>query len=104
MGIVNIKFRSHNFPINSDDGARIKELAQQLDDRIENFSFKNLGDVKTLYITALTLQDEIDNLRNELSQYKTTFDNQLEDNKKRFSETLDYISGYIENLAEKLEK
>jgi cell division protein ZapA (FtsZ GTPase activity inhibitor) len=105
MGLVNLKFRSHNVQLECDNEERAVELSKKLNERIERFSgSKNANDTKLVYLTALLLQDEMETIAQELNSAEAKLEHEFESNNNILSDTLNYIAEYLENLAERLKK
>ncbi len=105
MGIVNLKFRSHNIQIECDDAEKVTKLSDRLIERIENFShLKAATDTKLVFLVALMLEDEIENLAKELQKCKAELDDEFETNNQILCDTLNYVAEYLENIADRIEK
>ncbi|AIF80890.1 hypothetical protein I862_01635 [endosymbiont of Acanthamoeba sp. UWC8] len=102
MGIVNLKFRNHNIQFECDNEERVITLSERLKKKIENFSnIKGATDTKLMFLVALMLEDEVDNLSKELEQTKVQLDEESESNNDVLCDTLNYVAEYLENIAER---
>lgn len=105
MKTVNLRFRNHEIQVQSNDSNRVSELAEKLDERVKALShLKNTTDTKLLYLTALTLLDEAENLNLKLNDHKTHLDAEAENSNNILCDTLNYVSEYLENIADRFEK
>ena len=102
MGIVNLKFRNHNIQFECDNEERVTTLSERLKEKIESFSnIKGATDTKLMFLVALMLEDEVDNLSKELEQTKVQLDEESESNNDVLCDTLNYVAEYLENIAER---
>lgn len=105
MKSVQLKFFNQQIMLNCDNEERALLLSEQLNARIEQFSVnKNISDSKILYLTALSLQDEIETLKEEFRALKVEASETIEHSEQTLANTLNYVSDYIETLAKKLDK
>jgi cell division protein ZapA len=115
MAIINVQIRNSNHQIACNDGeeGELKSLATSLTKRINKLSENHAkaNDNLLLIMAALTIEDELNELKNKHQQLSfinsptptapakddTVLDNAV-------AEALDAISEYVENLVIKLDK
>jgi len=106
MSLVTITINNKNFQLSCNEGAE-KEL-YTLTDHLN----KKINDIKTaspnasfeliLVMTALSLQNDIQEIKDNI--FDDEANNKIVKDEEKFSETLSTIAGYLENLAQKLNK
>lgn len=105
MNRVNLKFLNQSITLNCDDPEKVTNLSDKLNKKIEEFNTaKHINDTKLIYIAALSIQNSLDETNHKLESLQEQFSTELLDGNKVLIDTLNYVSEYIENLAEKLEK
>jgi cell division protein ZapA (FtsZ GTPase activity inhibitor) len=107
MSIVEVNFRHSKFSLNCDNPSKIEEVASILNERAENIA-KNypagITDLRALFLTAMMLQDEIIELRNEIGNFPKS-DNTDKDNfmAVAFEKVSEYISGITQVIESNVE-
>ncbi len=104
MPLVNLKFRSTNLVLTADDADKVLGLATQFNQRMDQLAANtnnNATDQKLALMAALIVEDELAQLKLELAKNGTT---SWEDNTDMVAQTIDQVSEYIEQLAQKLER
>jgi cell division protein ZapA (FtsZ GTPase activity inhibitor) len=104
MPLVNLKFRSTNLAITADDADKVLGLAERFNTRMDGIATNtnnNATDQKLALMAALILEDELDQVKAELAKKGT---NPPEENLDMITQTLDQVSEYVEQLAQKLER
>ena len=94
-----------NFQLLCNDGSenQLIELARKLDEKIAEIKTANPASSFELLLvmSALSLQDQTQNLNNKLDKINGSKNN---DEDEKFAETLSTIALYLENLAQKIGK
>ena len=105
MSIVTITLNNKNFQLLCNDGSenQLIELATKLDEKITEIKTANPASSFELLLvmSALSLQDQTQNLNNKLGKINGSKNN---DEDEKFAETLSTIALYLENLAQKIGK
>ena len=104
MPLVNVKFRNTTLALTADDADKVLGLATQFNQRIDQLAVNtnnNATDQKLALMAALILEDELAQLKLELAKKGA---DSPEDNLNMVAQTLDQVSEYVEQLAEKLER
>jgi len=105
MSIVTITLGTRSFNLSCDSGSeeQLLQLSEKLGERIINIKSANpaASFELILVMTALGLQDQIQNLQVKLNKQDNSNDSVDEE---KFAETLSTIAGYLENLAKKIGK
>ena len=104
MPVVNVKFRNTTFALTADDKDKVLNLANQFNQRMDQLAANtnyNATDQKLALMAALIVEDELAQLKLELANQHTT---SPKENLDMVVQTLDQVSNYIEQLAEKLER
>jgi cell division protein ZapA (FtsZ GTPase activity inhibitor) len=105
MSIVTITLNNKNFQLLCNDGSenQLIELAEQLDKKIAEIKTANPSSSFELLLvmSALSLQDQVQNLNNKLTKINGLKNNEEDE---KFAETLSTIALYLENLAQKIGK
>ena len=104
MPLVNLKFRSTNLALTADDTDKVLGLAERFNTRMDGIATNtnnNATDQKLALMAALILDDELAQLKLELAKKGTT---PPQDNSDMVAQTIDQISEYVEQLAQKLER
>jgi cell division protein ZapA (FtsZ GTPase activity inhibitor) len=105
MSIVTITLNNKNFQLLCNDGSenQLIELARKLDEKIAEIKTANPASSFELLLvmSALSLQDQTQNLNNKLDKINGSKNN---DEDEKFAETLSTIALYLENLAQKIGK
>jgi cell division protein ZapA len=109
MPTVNITIRNNIHQVACDEGqeAQLKILASSLNKRIAKLStaFAKTSDVLLLIMTALTIEDELSDLKKQQQQLSLNVDHTSNSNPDAvLIETIDSVSQYVENLIEKITK
>lgn len=103
MPLVDVKFRNITLALTTDDPAKVLNLATQFNQRMEQLAANtnNATDQKLALMAALILEDELAQLKLEFAKKGA---GSPEDDLNMVAQTLDEISVYVEQLAEKLEQ
>jgi cell division protein ZapA (FtsZ GTPase activity inhibitor) len=105
MSIVTITLNNKNFQLLCNDGSenQLIELATKLDEKITEIKTANPASSFELLLvmSALSLQDQTQNLNNKLDKINGSKNNEEDE---KFAETLSAIALYLENLAQKIGK
>ncbi len=105
MGIINIKVGSRSYQIACEDGQEkhLSSVSEELDKKVDSLSrsLRTGNESLLLVMSALMIQDEF-------NEYKKKFELSTDKGKSKrdeeIAEVLNTISGYLENLIEKIEK
>lgn len=104
MAVVDIKVGSRNFQLACEAGQEphLRKLATEVDAKIENLSKQmRTGNESLLFLmTALMLQDELNELNKKLDENNRKFLNSKEED---MATTINTISDYLETLVDKIE-
>lgn len=96
MALIKIKFHNSQHSITCEDPQKVECLAKKVDARAGALKLPpTAGDIKVAILTMITMQAEMDGLAEQLS------DKQRETS---LADNLNYISTYLEDLAQKLKK
>jgi len=105
----NIGNKTYNINCDAGEEAHIGELAKSVDVRFNAITktFGSASDSLIMAITALMMEDEIKNLKENGSNNKNTSSKSSEEQAQEINRTiintLEPITKYIENLAKKVE-
>ncbi len=105
MSLVTITINNKNFQLSCSEGSE-RELSMLVDilngkiNDIKNTS-PNASFELTLVMTALSLQSELQTLKSRIFDEESS---KINKDDEKFSETLSTIAGYLENLAQKLNR
>lgn len=104
MGLVDIKFRNTTYTLTSNDEAKVTVLAEKFSARVDSIAanLNNATDNKLALIAGLMLEDELEKLQGELAEGDRGMSE--EEAAAAMGGTLDQISQYIEDLANRIEK
>lgn len=116
MTAVTIKVGGRDYRVACDDGQeeQLRFLADEVDDRVRSLLFgmdSNPGESLALLLTALTMADELAELRKENERLRQSSrqnghaidEERLRDVEAAMAATLDEIAGRIEKIAEQAE-
>lgn len=106
MATIDIKFRNTQMSLESNNVERLAMLVEKLNKRAEVIAEGpgNFTDTKLAIISALMLEDQVDTLTNKLSSDTSNSNDQVEQTKTAFTDTVNYLADYIEDLADRIEK
>lgn len=97
---LTIGSRQYELECGRGEEARLKEVAAKLNKKVQDIvSESKVGDGMALALVALTLQDSLDEYEKDS---KTGNSKHRED--QILAESIEAIAGYIDQLADKLEK
>ena len=101
---IEIKFGKSVVEVVCDDEEKIRSLAGKINKSMDELRQSNqkISDAKLAFLTALMLQDEIEQVRSQLATAQNVKEGMV--SRETFIKTLNSISEYIENVATKLEK
>jgi cell division protein ZapA (FtsZ GTPase activity inhibitor) len=106
MKIAKIKFSDIEMSVTCEDPNQIAAVADALSERAntvrESIGQQKPTDVKLLLLTALSLQHDLDNLLSSLQKVQDEKVAEINAMQDMFTETLNSIANYMENLAERL--
>jgi cell division protein ZapA (FtsZ GTPase activity inhibitor) len=110
MALVNISIRNCDYQVACNDGeeANVKNLADSLARRIDKLAinYAKANDSLLLLIAALTVEDEIEELKRKKSLMPLTAKPQIVRDEvaidENVAQALDAISEYVETLARKI--
>ena len=106
MPIVDIDILSKSHKIQCDEGQEKKllELAYKTNLQLKKLStaYPHASDINILIMHCLILEDKIDDLMNAKSANDSA--TQYQSTEEAISKTLEAITEYVDNLANKLEK
>lgn len=105
MSIVTITLNNKNYQLSCENGQEksLLDLAEKLNQRIDGIKLSNnyASYELILVMTALSMQDHIENLEKKIAK---TSDYSSGDEEEKFAQSLTEIAGYLENLAKKIGK
>ncbi len=106
MHTVEIYFQNTCFSFNCDDPQKLQLLAAKVNERAAavHHSSHNTFDSKILLLTAILLQEEIEQLQTRVVELEQHSQNQIQAANHSLATTIEKIASYIENLASHLEK
>jgi cell division protein ZapA (FtsZ GTPase activity inhibitor) len=110
MKKIDVNFRNRKISLACDNEERLRFLAAKVNSRIQELESKlqNAPEVNVAFITALTIQDELDDIEAALDNLRENSRNEiqykLDSAKESLAKTLDNISSYIEDLALRLDQ
>jgi cell division protein ZapA len=107
MGIVNLKILNsiHQVACNDGEEDKLYAVASKLDHRLMKTSLGTKAtEIKLLVLTALMMEDELEDLRDKVNMSANNHSSKDEDTDIAVIKTLDAVTEYVENLANKLEK
>ncbi|AIL65718.1 Cell division protein ZapA [Rickettsiales bacterium Ac37b] len=117
MSVINVIIRNNTHQIACDeaDFEHVKTLATNLGERIDklNKTFVRASDIQLLLMTAITIEEELNELKKKQQQLTLNDNNaeKLSADKKNnndvdiaVAQALDAISEYVESLAIKLKR
>ncbi len=105
MSVINVKVGSRNYQLACEDGQekQLMSTAEIIDKKFDNLSrqLRTGNESLLLVMTALMIQDEFSE---DKRKYELTTDSGKSKRDGEIAEVLNTISGYLENLIEKIEK
>lgn len=106
MSLVNVKFRNTAVAIESDNPQKALEIAAKLNRRAESLinHAQNITDTKLAIVTALMLEDQVDNLVKKVSNDSSTKSTEIDKYKASFAESLSQIADYLNSLCDSIDK
>lgn len=106
MKTTEISFGNTKYKIVCEDPKKIQAISNDVYAFTENLreSYGSISENKLLFITALILQDKIDNLTKKLEDYKVEFNKKADTEGRNLASSLNNITEIIENIAISLEK
>jgi cell division protein ZapA len=105
MSSINVKIGSRNYQLACEDGqeSQLIKTAEELDKRIDNLSrqLRTSNESLLLVMSAIIILDEFAEYK---KKYEISSDKGKNKRDEEITEVLNTISGYLENVIEKLEK
>jgi cell division protein ZapA len=105
MSSINVKIGSRNYQLACEDGQenQLIKTAEELDKRIDNLSrqLRTGNESLLLVMSAIIILDEFAEYK---KKYEISNDKGKNKRDEEVTEILNTISGYLENVIEKLEK
>lgn len=104
MGLINIKFRDTTYTLTCNDEKQVLKLAERFSSRVDGISadLNNATDNKLALIAGLMLEDELERVKQDIAK-KPKGISEVEA-AEAMCDTLDQLTLYIDNLADRVEK
>lgn len=105
MGIINVKVGSRNYQIACEDGQEnhLASVAEEMDKKVDALSrqLRTGNESLLLVMSAIMVQDEFNEYK---KKFEASTDKGRAKRDEEIAEILNTISGYLENIIEKIEK
>jgi len=111
MSVVELRVGSRLYQVACENGQEpnLLRLASELDSKISNLArqMRTGNDSLLLLMTALMMQDELNDAQKKISndnELETRIKKMTDDKEKEVAELLNTISGFVESIADKIDK
>ncbi|HCR85574.1 MAG TPA: hypothetical protein DIV86_02735 [Alphaproteobacteria bacterium] len=111
MSVVELRVGSRLYQVACENGQEpnLLRLASELDSKISNLArqMRTGNDSLLLLMTALVMQDELNDAQKKISndnELETRIKKMTDDKEKEVAELLNTISGFVESIADKIDK
>lgn len=105
MAVINVKVGSRNYQVACEDGQekQLMAVAEELDKKVDSLSrsLRTGNESLLLVMSAIMIQDEFNEYK---KKFELTTDKGKAKRDEEIAEILNTISGYIENITDKIEK
>ncbi len=105
MPIIELKCLNSSISLDVDNPEKVKEIIVHLNAKLMDLvkRYPAASDTKLIIIAAILMQDEIMELKQELSKEKITKSSYSDQLKNSYNESIMHIAKYIDELASKIE-